>query len=56
VNSFVYLACKLLYQGGKYVESKVPDSIIACNVDDLQMSLISMKTAHEVLKDIRKYN
>jgi hypothetical protein len=57
VNSFVYLACKILYQEEKYVESKMPDSIIiVCNVSDLQICLIYMKIAHEVLTDINKCN
>jgi hypothetical protein len=56
VNNFVHLACKLLYQGEKYVESKMLDRIIACNVADLQIPLIYMNTAHEVLSDIKKYN
>lgn len=56
VNIFVYLACKLLCQGEKYVESKMPGSIIACNIADLHISLIYMKIAHEVLNDIKNYN
>jgi hypothetical protein len=31
----MYLACKILYQEEKYVDSKKPKNIIVCNVADL---------------------
>jgi hypothetical protein len=46
----------MLYQGEKYVESKMLYSVTVCKVADLQICLIYMKIAHEVLAEIKKYN
>jgi hypothetical protein len=44
LNSFIYMACKILYQEEKYVNSKMPKSVILYNAADLQICLIYVKT------------
>jgi hypothetical protein len=46
----------MLYQGEKHVESKMLYSIIVCNIAALQICLVYVKIAHEMLIDIKKYN